>query len=614
MPRVPTIDEFSAAGSINQPVAIQQAGVSNVPNFGVQQGSDVSRALMQGGAALSQIVVQQQNDINEAATREADNIAAQAVSKLLNDPDGGFLGLKGKSAVDSRDGVRQAVQESLNSAGESLTNDMQRRMYRQVAQRRLQMALQQIDTHAGEQTRVWNEGETTARIGNAKDGAVANWYAWNAPAGPNNPFTSSRDTMVAETKALAKLKGYGEDSEVAKAAVTAQLTSMHKDVISSMLAGEKVTEANEYFKRNYNDIDPSDRPKLEHDLRVAETAVVASKSADDIWSEIGPKSQGQAIDLFKMEAKAREMFPGAPEKAKATIDELRSRATAWDKSESEFITSNKNAVGQLVMSGKSVKQIMTSSAFLALPGGEQQQVRDALTDRAYVLGQRSRTLQAQAEEDLARKNAPAFFEYSDPRKLQNMTRAEVESLWTKIGIANTSALLQKWDSLQNKVEGSNIIGTEDLIKGSATKLGILPATGKPNSNQALGFINYQRAVADKVNTFEATELQGRRKASPEEVRRIVQQMELDQVYVDQIGPDKKKSTYSLTPQEMINAYVGVMENGKPVDVAISMVPPGQRKAIMDALKVAGEAVNEQNIVQWWVDHGRQQDPKPASKK
>jgi hypothetical protein len=311
-----------------------------------------------------------------------------------------------------------------------------------------------------------------------------------------------------------------------------------------------------------------------------------------------------------MEAKAREMFPGAPEKAKATIDELRQRATAWDKSESEFITQNKNAVGQLVMAGKSVKEITTSSAFLALPGGEQQQVRDALTDRSYVLGQRSRTLQIQAEEDLARKNAPAFFEYSDPRKLQNMTRAEVESLWTKIGINNTNSLLQKWDSLQNKVEGSNIIGTEDLIKGSAIKLGILPATGKPNNDQALAFINYQRAVAEKVNSFEATELLGRKQASPDQVRRIVQQMEIDKVYVEGFFSNKQKSTFTITPQEMPKAYVNVLEGGKSVEVPVSLVPPGQRKAIMDALKVAGEPVNEQTIVQWWVDHGRKPDPTP----
>lgn len=600
MPRVPTLDEFQANAPITQPVQVGQASVANVPNFAPQQGADMGRALMQAGNQVAQIAMQRQTDINDAATKEADNIAAQNVSKLLNNPEGGFLTLKGKSAVDAREGVRNAVQESLNSAGEGLTNDMQRQMYRQVAQRRMQMALQQIDTHAGQQTRVWNETETTARISNAGDGMVSNWYSWNQPAGPNNAFTTSRDTMIAETRALGALKGFGPDSETTKAAVMAQLTKAHQGVIASMVAGEKVTEANEYFKRNYNDIDPIERAKLEANLRKAEGAIVASQTADEIWTSAGPKNQGDAIDLFKMEAAARQKFANEPEKAKSTIEELRQRATAWDKSEAEFITSNKNAVGQLVMSGKSMKEVMLSQAFLALPGAEQQQVRDQLTDRAFAMNQRSRTLRLQAEEDQARKNAPAFFELSDPRKLQTMTRAEVESQWTKIGIANTNSLLTKWDALQGKVEGATILQTDDLIKGSATKMGILPSTGKPNGDQALGFFNYQRTIAEKVTAFEAADLQGRRKASPEEVRRIVQQVELDKVYTDNFGPDKQKPVAQLTPDQMVNAYVKVGQE----EIQLSQIPSTQRALIIQALRTAGKPVNEQNIADYWVRGGK----------
>lgn len=600
MPRVPTLDEFQANVGIRQPVQIQQADAASAPNFGPQQGADMGRALLQAGGQLSQIVVQRQMDINDAATKEADNIGAQNINKLMNDPDGGFMTLRGKAAVDGRDAIRKAVEDQLNSAGESLTNDMQRQMYRQVANRRLQMALNQIDEHATQQTRIWNEAETTSRISNAGDDAVSNWFAWSQPAGPNNPYTTARDTMVAETKALGVLKGFAPESETTKAAVTAQLTKMHQSVISSMVAGEQTAQANEYFKRNYNDIDPSIRPKLESDLRKAEAAVVASSTADEIWTAGGPKNQGDAIDLFKMEAKAREMFASSPEKAKATIDELRQRATAWDKSEAEFIISNKNAVGQLVMAGKSTKEILLSPAFRALPGGEQQQVRDALNDRAYVLGQRGRTLQAQAEEDLARKNAPAFFELSDPRKLQTMTRQEVESQWTRIGIANTNSLLTKWDSLQNKAEGATIIGNEDMIKGSAKKLGIIPATGKPNDSQSLAYIDYERAVAQKVKAFETTELQGRRQATPDERLKIVQQMELDKVYTNNFGPDKQKSTFTLTPQEMVNAYVKVGDE----EIQLSQIPATQRALIIQALRTAGRPVNEQNIADYWVRGGK----------
>lgn len=614
MPRVPTLDEFTAGGAITQPFAVQQAQAPRVENFAPQQGADMARSLMQAGSQLSQIVIQQQNDINDAATKEADNIAAQSISKLMNDPDGGYLTRKGKSAVDYRDAMRNAVQDVLNTSGEQLTNDMQRTMYRTVAQRRLQMALQQIDQHAGEQTRIWNKTETTNRVANAMDGAISNWYAWSAEPGPNNPFTTSRDTMIAETKALVALDGFAPDSETGKAAVTAALTKMHQSVIGSMVAGRKTSEAAEYFKRNYNEIDPSLRPKMESDLRTAETAVVGANTATQIWNEIGPKNFNQPVDLFKMEEKARELFPNDPEKVNATLAEIKTRAAAWDKSESEFTTAGVNAVGQLLMSGKSTAEILTSKAFQDLPGAKQNEIRDALNDRsytlqqrgyaaedrAYTLDQRARTRRIQAEEDLARRNAPLVLEYSDPRRLQMMTRDEVAALWTRIGLGNASSLVQKWDSLQGKSEGASIISTDDLLKGSATKLGILPTTGRPNNDQALGYINYQRAVADRVAVFEATELGGRRKASQEEVRRIVQSIEMDKVFTSSFGTDKEKARVVLTPQEEVNAYVRVGNE----EIQISQISAQQRALIAQALRQAGKPLTEQNYAEYWVRGGK----------
>lgn len=615
MPRVPTLDQFQANSAITQPVPTGQASAANLPSYGNQQAIDMGRGLMSAGGELSKIVIQDQMDVNEAITKDADNVAAQNVSKIMNNPEGGFLTLKGRAAVEGRDATRAAVQDALSEAGEGLQNDMQRRMYREVAQRRLQMALQQIDVHASEQTRVWNETETTARIGNAADGAVGNWYAWNQPAGPNNPFTTNRDTMVAETKALVKLKGFGEDSEVSKAAVTAALTKMHQNVIASMVSAEKVTEANEYFKRNYNEIDPGDRPKLEGELRKAEGAVIASGAADQIWAQEGPKRYGEATDLFKMEAKAREMFPNDPMKAKATIDELRSRSSAFDKSESEFITSNVNAVGQLLVAGKSKKDIQLSPAFMQLPGAKQHEVLEAIdnheytlqqrgyaaVDRAYMLGQRARTQRLQAEEDLERKNAPYLFALSDPRRLATMTREEVASTWTKVGIGNTNSLLQKWDALQNKGQGAAIMSNDDAIKGSAVRLGILPATGKPNDDQALGFINYQSVIAERVRAFETTELQGRRDATPEEVRKIVQQVEIDRVYKPRtLLPDKQVPLVNVKPEDLKDIYVKVDNE----EIHIASIPMEQRVLIIQALRAANLPINEQSIATYWVRGGK----------
>lgn len=91
---------------------------------------------------------------------------------------------------------------------------------------------------------------------------------------------------------------------------------------------------------------------------------------------------------------------------------------------------------------------------------------------------------------------------------------------------------------------------------------------------------------------------------PDEVQKIVDDVALDKVYVDEWGTDPQKPIALLTPDEMAKAYVNV--DGKAVKV--STVPSQDRQQIIAALRANGRPATEQAIVSLYLRGQR----KPAA--
>lgn len=119
--------------------------------------------MMNAGAALSRIVAENQADINEAATKEAFNVASSAAETMLNDPKEGFLAKQGKDALDPTS-VKKGIQQAFDSAGQGLTNDRQRLMFQQAAAARMVQYAGVADKHAMDQGRVYNNDQDNAFV------------------------------------------------------------------------------------------------------------------------------------------------------------------------------------------------------------------------------------------------------------------------------------------------------------------------------------------------------------------------------------------------------------------------------------------------------------------
>lgn len=146
-----------------------------------------------------------------------------------------------------------------------------------------------------------------------------------------------------------------------------------------------------------------------------------------------------------------------------------------------------------------------------------------------------------------------------------------------------------------------ILTTDNRMKQAAIQAGILPAEGKPDEDQAKQFAQFQTTIDQRVRQFERIDLQGKRKATSEELQRIIDSTLLDKAFVPRmLWKDSAKPVALMTPEDQARAYVTV--NGE--DVPVTSIPVSQRALITSKLQARGLPVTEQAIAELWVRAGK----------
>jgi len=173
------------------------------------------------------------------------------------------------------------------------------------------------------------------------------------------------------------------------------------------------------------------------------------------------------------------------------------------------------------------------------------------------------------------------------------------------------AHLEKGYALLNDARGEvgtdakhlEVITTANRVKKAAIDAGLLPATGKANDNEVKAFAQFERLVDDRVRQFEATDLQGKRKANSAELQQIIDGTLMDKVFVSRTGWfDREVIAGLAAPEDLTRAYVNV--GGQEVRVA--QIPANQRAVIASKLQGRGLPVTERRIAELWVAAGRPQ--------
>ena len=577
MPKVPTYDGLQSRVGPSPTARFATQDTSAITGVQARQTQEMGGALTRAGGEVARIALDIQNNVNDAEIKKRDVEVADGLRAALHDPESGYLNQQGEAAVNNREAARKLVQEHIRKGGEGLTNDVQRSMWEAASARRMESALNQIDAHAADQTKVFNENQTTARIKSNAADVVSNWAGWQQKG---SQYSVAKATALHEFDALATLRGYGADQKAQGRAEL--LASMHADVVNNMVSLDQHAQAKAYLDANVQDIAKGAPDKLDQ-LR-------------NLVAQSGVKDQSLNLSM---------QIKGGLNEQINTVDEMFKSG--------KISAEVRDATVQRFEHDYSLRKAQESEGTKALLGGAQdwllknpdKSVQDmpvgmynGLKNNGHLDSMVSFAKNGRFSNDAATwaqvsTMSPADLAAMTPTEFYNTYRTKLDDQHLERGYALLAAV-----SGQGEDKHLEIFTANERIKTAAQRAGVIPNDGsKIDSTQAEAYNQFQDTIDKRVRAFEATQLGGKRKATGDELQQVIDQTLMDRVNLHKGAwfDTKDALTATLTPEQQADAYVEV--GGK--NIALAKIPVEAQAKYTNKLRARGIPVTQQRIAEMW---------------
>lgn len=251
------------------------------------------------GEAVSEI----EFNVDMAAAKESDNIAADIDRELLDDPKAGYLNQVGRAAIDGREQLAQTRQQRIAALSEGLKNPRQRALFKRAQDERAARFQLRADQHYAEQTYRWQDGVYTAGI-KASVGDAA--LAWGTDG-----FAVKKALAHRDADSLANLRGFGEDDPQRAALHRAADTELHTLVMDSMMKSGHLGEASAYFKTFGKEMDPEAQMKVGGMLQSKTRDSIAWTFANELMASDATRAEklaaiNQSVRTGRMDGETAE--------------------------------------------------------------------------------------------------------------------------------------------------------------------------------------------------------------------------------------------------------------------------------------------------------------------
>lgn len=300
---------------------------------GDQGGQEMQRFgqnLIRAGSDFDRIAAEQAAVLNESTVKDLHAQATDAVSKILYDPDTGYMNQRGKGALDTFDAASKAVQGAMDELSAKATNPEQQRMFKQVAQQTLVAAAGAMRQHASQQNNVYQMDSSVARESAAADLAKASFNP--VPGSDNTAYNQAVATQTIELREQARLKGLSPEETAAY--VRRGQASTLVGVIDHLLANNQTKGAKDYFAGVRDQLPTEVADKVSRVLEVSANKDDALSLALDVKSRAGNiGAQEDELDsMFKAGKITAEVHEMALQKLRADNAQRRGEQAENDKS------------------------------------------------------------------------------------------------------------------------------------------------------------------------------------------------------------------------------------------------------------------------------------------
>jgi hypothetical protein len=190
-----------------------------------------------------------------------------------------------------------------------------------------------------------------------------------------------------------------------------------------------------------------------------------------------------------------------------------------------------------------------------------------------------------------------------PEQVAAMPRSAFDTLWAKLDHSHQGRAEQIWTTARAAVQKKDLadpkltvgLSFKDQVKNAWTLSGLVDPS-KPASKwseaEVKGFARFEQQAAEALQHYETTVLSGKRHASPDEVRKVIDQVKADAiktVFVERgiFGFKTEVPVIELEDDERGRAFVPLDKIPKPeLDYMKNTMAARNRKATPDKLRRA----------------------------
>lgn len=246
MATVPTsfVPQVQVAGEGGQ-VPLQAPVVEPMRNYAPEQQIKMGEATERVGRVAYSIADSMQDDIDEAAAKEAVIKFSSSANEIMSGQNG-YLNLSGKDAETGFQGASELLSRSANDTVDSMANGTQKEMVRQVLSRQMVELKGQANNHRSREAKVYDSKESLAYIQLNISRAINDTTNRKDPA---STFQTSSAAAFADLEKFLRKNGVPGNSQQAQLARNGLWSQLANGVVDRLSLENDFISAKEYVDR-----------------------------------------------------------------------------------------------------------------------------------------------------------------------------------------------------------------------------------------------------------------------------------------------------------------------------------------------------------------------------
>lgn len=473
------------------------AGVATPPAKIQTSAGDVSAGLQKTQSAAIQLYENELDRIDEARLNEAQSDYYKEFEyPAVYDPKKGAISLRGRDA--SGIGEKLVVEhDAYTSEYSKGLTARQSQKYKNWTDGRSADISKWAAGHEVAQTAVYVRNAYLSSVETEKERGSIN------PANAPQAAVSIKDLTDKE----GKRQGWGEAEN--KQELQKHLTDLHSGAIANLLATEQYLAADEYFKANGDSISGPQKTNIIKALKEGSLRGESQEKSDAIITK--GLTQSDALKEAK-QIKDPELRDAVRARL---IQEYNDKDNAEKNEMEDVYLETVNSMEK--NPSKPARELVSPTNWMRLSPAQ----RDALEQRG----------ESRVNDDKTWIDFIAL----PPERIEKMSRVEFETkYWTKLDKGHKGRAETLW--LAARESGGKGGGQENKYTVIIT-----PAKMTENTWQTLGlgnpsdnpeeFAKFEQEVQQQVNLYEATALGGKRKAAPDEIHKIINDIAMRDIMV-----------------------------------------------------------------------------------